>query len=222
MTSTSKLGGPTTGITARTRRRAWMPGAASVLLVAGSCVTSLALLPSTSQAAQRASVGASSTRVGRGRVAHSTVSTYCAKLPASKISPIVGGTVKLFEAVVKKGSLECIYFDTSPGVKVREVVLTMQPHMKPAIFTRSQGEALLKAGSPKTVKILFTTQSSVGIAAFSWTYAKPVNGGQLVGLANYKGSTGYGAVIGGAAKTFGSAASYVSALKKLLALAIAA
>lgn len=222
MTSTSKIGGPMTVIATRSRRRVWIPRAASALLVAGSCVTSLAFLPSTAQAAQRAPVGASSARVGRGPIAHSAVANYCAKIPASKISPIVGATVKLFEAVVNKTSLECIYFDTSVSAKVREVVLTMQPGMNPVIASLSQAEATLKARSPKTVRIIFTAQPSVGKTAFTWTYSKPLNGGQLVGIGYNKGSTGYGAAIGGAAKTFGSAASYVTALKKLLALTIAA
>jgi hypothetical protein len=54
-----------------------------------------------------------------------------------------------------------------------------------------------------------------------------VNGGQLVGIADdvansKKLATGYGAVVGGAAKTFGTGASHLSVLEKLIALDMAA
>ncbi len=80
----------------------------------------------------------------------------------------------------------------------------------------------MAALAPKGVKLIFTSLSSVGKTAFSWTYSKALNGGQLVGIADNKGTTGYGAVVGGAAKTFGAAAGHVPVLERLLALDIAA
>ena len=78
------------------------------------------------------------------------------------------------------------------------------------------------AESPKTVKVIFTSLPSVSPTAFAWTYQKSLNGGQIVGVANNKGTTGYGALVGGAAKNFGAAAGHVPAVEKLLALGMAA
>jgi hypothetical protein len=49
-----------------------------------------------------------------------------------------------------------------------------------------------------------------------------LNGGQLVGVANNKGTTGYGVALGGAAKTCGKAAKHVSTGEHLLAHDLAA
>jgi hypothetical protein len=49
-----------------------------------------------------------------------------------------------------------------------------------------------------------------------------LNGGQLVGVADNIKTTGYGAVMGRGAKTFGSAAAHVPVLERLLKLDMAA
>jgi hypothetical protein len=95
--------------------------------------------------------------------------------------------------------------------------------MPPAeVATLKAAEAFFVAQQPKGVKVLFTALPSLGPTAFSWTYARPVNGGQLVGVANNIKTTGYGAVMGRGAKTFGSAAAHVPVLERLLKLDMAA
>ena len=99
----------------------------------------------------------------------------------------------------------------------------MRPKMLSAeVGTLKAAEAYLAAQSMKGVKILFTALPSLGPTAFSWTYAKPVNGGQLVGVANNVKTTGYGAAMGRGAKTFGSAAAHVPVLERLIRLDMAA
>jgi len=219
MTSTSRVGESpttTTSISRRDRARRY----AGLLLATGICVASLAILPATAQAAKP--VTARSLAQQRS-TAHSAASTYCSKLPASTVSHIVGTTVSLFEAIAKGSTLECIHFGTGASVSRPEVVISMQSRIPASqLATRAKAEAKVAGESPKTVKLIFTSLPSVGPPAFAWTYQKSLNGGQIVGVANNKGTTGYGALVGGAAKNFGAAAGHVPAVEKLLALGMAA
>jgi hypothetical protein len=126
---------------------------------------------------------------------------------------------------VEKTTLECIYFGkvVSTSHPLDEVVISDEPNIpKAEVATRSAAEATLAAKAPKGVKLLFTSESSVGSTAFTWTYSKSLNGGQLAGIANNKGTTGYGVAVGGAASKFGAASKYLSDLEHLLSLDTAA
>jgi hypothetical protein len=199
----------------------------SVLLASVGCLASLALLPPTAQPEQvTGSLPAAFVLVGRSANPRSAVSTFCAHIPATTVSSIIGATVSLFEAVVKNNSLECIYFGKTAATAahpIDEVVFSKQSSIPASqLATRAKAEARIAAESPKGVKLIFTSLPSIGPTAFSWTYAQSLNGGQLVGVANNKGTTGYGVALGGAAKTFGTAAKHVPAGERLLALEIAA
>ncbi len=215
MTSTFSAGASHIPMTISNRCRTWAWRSAGILLAAGSCALSLAIFPSTAEALQPSATGP-----------RSTVSTFCAHIPATMVSSIIGATVSLFEAVVKSNTLECIYFGKAPASvthPIDEVVISKQPGIPASqLATRAKAEARVAAESPKGVKLIFTSLPSVGSTAFSWTYTKSLNGGQLVGVADNKGTTGYGVALGGAAKTFGAAAKHVPAAERLLALDIAA
>jgi hypothetical protein len=187
-----------------------------MLLAAGSCAAPLLILPATAQAQPS----------GRTATPGSAVSSFCAKIPASKVSSTIGTTVSLSQAVLEKTTLECIYFGktaASATHPIDEVVISMQPGIPASeLSTRARAEARVAAESPKGVKLIFAPLPSVGSTAFSWTYAQSLNGGQLVGVADNKGTTGYGVALGGAAKTFGAAAGHVAVGEHLLALDMAA
>ena len=218
-----------TATTPSIRRRTWARWFTGILVAAGSCVASLAVLPATAQAEQRSTAGplrAASVLAGRSSAPRSAVSTFCSHLPASKVSSVVGTKVSLFEAVLEKTTLECIYFGkvaASAAHPIDEVVISKEPGIPASqLATRAKAEARVAAESPKGVKLIFTSLPSVGPTAFSWTYTKALNGGQLVGVADNKGTTGYGVALGGAAKTFGTAAGHVPVGERLLALDLAA
>jgi len=215
MTSTSGAGSSHTAATISIGRRTWARRSAGMLLAAGSCAVSLAVLPATAEAQLP---GRSTPR--------SAVSTLCSHLPASKVSSIIGTRVSLLRAVREKTTLECIYLGKVAATAkhpIDEVVISKEPGIPASeLSTRARAEARVAAESPKGVKLIFTSLPAVGPTAFSWTYAKSLNGGQLVGVANNKGTTGYGVALGGAAKTFGKAAGHVPAGEHLLALDLAA
>ncbi|MGA2805575.1 MAG: hypothetical protein ABSF89_14510 [Acidimicrobiales bacterium] len=216
MTRTSSAGLSHTAATILIGRRTWAFRSAGMLLAAGSCAVSLAVLPATAQAQLP----------GRNSTPRSVVSTFCSHLPAAKVSSIVGSTVSLFEAVLKKTTLECIYLGkvaATTAHPIDEVVISKEPGIPASqLATRTAAEARIAAESPKGVKLIFTSLPSVGPTAFSWTYNKALNGGQLVGIADNRGTTGYGVALGGAAKTFGSAAGHVPVGERLLALDLVA
>jgi hypothetical protein len=87
-----------------------------------------------------------------------------------------------------------------------------------AIATLQQAEARVTAESAKGATVVFTPLPSVGKTAFSWTYLKSLNGGQLAGVADNNKATGYGAAMGRAAATFGKAAAHLTVLERLLSL----
>jgi hypothetical protein len=206
-----------TATTTSIRHGAWARRSIGVLLALGGCAAILAVLPATAQA-----------QLSRGISTPRSASTFCQNknLSVSKVSSIVGTTVSLSQAVLEKTTLECIYFGKVAATvshPIDEVVISMQPSIPAAeLATLAAAEARVAALAPKGVKLIFTSLSSVGKTAFSWTYSKALNGGQLVGIADNKGTTGFGAVVGGAAKTFGAAAGHVPVLERLLALDMAA
>jgi hypothetical protein len=184
------------------------------MMVAACCSASLLLLAATAQAQPS------------GRTASPSASAFCAKIPAARVSSTLGTTVSLSQAVLEKTTLECIYLGEAPASAthpIDEVVISMEPGVPVSeLSTRVKAEARVAAESPKDVKVIFTSLPTVGSTAFSWTYAEALNGGQLVGVADNKGSTAYGVALGGAAKTFGTAAGHVAVGERLLALDIAA
>jgi hypothetical protein len=210
-----------TAMTALIRRRAWAGRCAGMLLAVGSCAAFLAIVSTAAQAQQNG--GAGVLRAAAAPTPSPAASAFCKHFSLSKVSSIVGAKVTLFEAVVSNNTLECIYFGTSISASRPEVIISMQPKIPAAeVATRAAAEARIAAESPKGVKVLFTSLASVGPTAFSWTYAGALNGGQIVGVADNKGTTAYGAAVGGQAKTFGAAAGHVPALERLLALDMAA
>jgi hypothetical protein len=199
------------------------------LLVAVGCTALLAAFPIAAQAQQSrlsTTSPASAGLVGRGYAPRSAASTFCGHISLSQVSKDVNNTLSLNEAVLEKTTLECIYFGkvvASSSHPITEVVISMEPNIpKDQISTRSEAEARLSAESRKGVKLVLTTQSSVSSTAFTWTYSKSLNGGQLAGIASAKGTTGYGVAFGGAASTFGAASKYLSDLEHVLSLDIAA
>ena len=208
----------TTGLVRRGARARWL-----ALLAASGCAASLAFLPATAQAQQHGagSQHAAPVSAGRSSAPGSAISAFCAHFPVKTVSSTVGANERLLEAVIENSSYECIFEPTSASGW--EVIISMNPKIPPAqLATLQAAEASVSAKSPKGVKVLFTALPSLGPTAFSWTYAKPLNGGQLVGVADNTKTTGYGAVMGRGAKTFGSAAAHVPVLERLLKLDMAA
>ena len=73
----------------------------------------------------------------------------------------------------------------------------MRPGIPAAqLATLKAAEARVAPESAKGVKVILTALPSIGKTAFSWTYAAPLNGGQLVGVADNIKTTGYGAAMG--------------------------
>jgi len=183
----------------------------------------MGFLPTAAQAQQHGtgSLHAAPVSAGRSAAPGSAISAFCAHFPTSTVGSIVGAKEMLFEEVIKNSSYECIFLPTSASGW--EVVISMRPKMPPAeLATLKAAEASVSAESPKGVKVLFTALPSLGPTAFSWTYAKPLNGGQFVGVADNIKTTGYGAAMGRGAKTFGSAAAHVPVLEHLLKMDMAA
>ncbi|MGA3216749.1 MAG: hypothetical protein ABSD97_13810 [Acidimicrobiales bacterium] len=200
--------GPTTTPDPR-RSGAWTRRLAGALLAAGCCAGSLAVLPAAAHARQGATL-----RPAVASAPSMSVAAFCAHFPATKISSIIGAKVALFEAVIEKGSWECILEGT------REVVISRDPDIPPSeLSTLKKAEARFKAESPKGVDISFTALPSLGPTAFSWSYTD--NGGLLVGVGNNKGSTAWGAVLGANVKIMGAAAPHVPVVEHLVELDMA-
>lgn len=215
MTSTSGTSRSNTATTISIGRRTRTRRSVVMLLAACGCATFLVALPASSQA-----------RLSGRTATPSSAAAFCAKIPAARVSSTIGATVSLTQAVLEKTTLECIYFGktaASATHPIDEVVISMEPRIPASeLSTRAKAEARVAAESPKDVKLIFTSLPSVGSTAFSWTYTQALNGGQLVGVADNKGTTAYGVVLGGPAKTFGTAAGHVTVGEHLLALDIAA
>ena len=182
------------------------------------------MLPAGAQAARQGTAApqhATTAGTHQRSVPGSAISAFCAHFPVSKVSSIVGANEHLLEAVIKDTSYECIFFGTTAAGW--EVIISMRPIVPPgAISTLKQAEARVAAESAKGVGLVFTALASIGKTAFSWTYSKSLNGGQLVGVADNTKTTGYGAAMGRGAATFGKAAAHVPVLERLLSLDMAA
>jgi hypothetical protein len=200
---------------------------AGLVCAASVCVAALGVFPFAAQAATNSATNSSLARPNSGRPslsAHSAASSYCSKMTAAKISAIVKTTFKFVESRVINSTVECIYFGTvSTSAKGGEVIISMNPRMPYAPLTsRAAAEARISAEVPKNVKLVFTPLPRIGKTAFSWAYQMPINGGQALGIADNKGTTGYGALVGGPAKYFGAPSSHLSTVEQLLALGLTA
>jgi hypothetical protein len=181
----------------------------AVALATLGCVGSLAVLPTTAQAAARVSaVRAAMSMPGANSKPGSVASSFCAHFTASKVSSVVGLKVKLLEAIAEKKTLECIYLSTV------QVIISREPGIPASeLATRAKAEARVKAESPKGVKFTFSSLPSLGATAFTWSYE--LNGGLLIGVADNKGTTGFGTVLGGKPSIVG-APGRVAALERLI------
>jgi hypothetical protein len=140
----------------------------------------------------------------------SAASSFCAHFTASKVSSVVGLKVTLLEAIPEKKTLECIYLSTSAV----QVIISREPGIPASeLATRAKAEARVKAESPKGVKFTFSSLPSLGATAFSWSYK--LHGGLLIGVADNKGTTGFGTVLGGKPSIVG-APGRVAALERLI------
>ena len=140
-----------------------------------------------------------------------------ADFSASKVSSIIGLKVALEGAKVEVTTSECIYIGTF------EVIISRAPGIPAAdLATVAKAEARIKSQSPKGVKFTFTSLPALGPTAFSWSYK--LNGGQLVGVADNEGTTGFGTMLGGIPKLVGvlKKGGVRSALKSLIKLDMAA
>lgn len=200
----------------------------SCLFAAASwCVVVLTVFPTAAQAATSSATttpSAQLTNSNSGLIAHSVASNYCEKLPAAKISAIVKAKFKFIEARVFSFTLECIYSAAVPNSsKGAEIIISTHPRIPVGqVASLSAAEARLTAESPKNVKLVFTALPKIGPTAFSWSYKTPINGGQALGIADNKGTTGFGVFIGGPARRFGVPSSHLSVAEKLLALGMSA
>jgi hypothetical protein len=127
---------------------------------------------------------------GPSAAAASPVSTFCAHLPAAKVSSIVGTGVAFRSATVVKGTLECEY--AGPVV----VVILKEPGLPAAkLATRASAEATAKSGFPAGTRIAFSALPALGASAFSWTAT--IAGTAFNGIGANKGTTGYGVEVSG-------------------------
>ncbi len=165
------------------RARSWRGGALS-LLTASACAVAfsgVALLPS---------VGAAQLKA---HLSDSTASAFCAKMPASKVSSIVGSTLTLGEAVVQGTTLVCLYDGSSATVTLeKETGMAAS-----GIATRKEAEAghkqLFYASQPKPLPkgttISFLPLDALGSTAFYWKGV--IEGIPYGGADAFKGTTGY-------------------------------
>lgn len=188
--------------------RSWRTCRVVLGLALAGAVVSLCAVSLPSASAQGAT--------GRALLPRSAATSFCAHFGASSVSATVGHSVKLLTAQVVNGSDECIFEGAI------RVIISQRPKVTPAgeLSSLAKAEAYLKAESPKGVKITFQALPKLGPTAFSWTY--DLNGGELVGVGDSKGTKAWGALVGGSPKLLGSPSSHVTALEHLIDLDIAA
>jgi hypothetical protein len=166
-------------------------------LIAGLCALSTAVLPASAQA--------------RSATTSAPAKAYCATLPASKVSSIMGFNVQLFDTFVQQGGVfVCVY----GGRRVEVDVYKRSGLQHSQIATQQTFEALV-INHPK-VKANIQLLPKVGRYAFSWTAT--LNRGAVVGVATRFGTTAYYVKISTGAHP-GSLARYLPAIQRLLALA---
>jgi hypothetical protein len=209
-----------------TSRRSRVLRTAGLLAATGWFVVAMSV-SATAQAATssaaRSPVGPS-TNDAQGLIAHSAASSYCAKLPATKISTIVKAKFKFIESRVFDFTLECIYFAAVPNTSNGdEIIISTHPRIPAGqVATLSAAERRLTSESPKNVKLVFTPLPALGPTAFRWSYKTPLNGGQVLGIADNRRTTGFGVLIGGPAQHFGFPINHLNVAERLLTLAMAA
>lgn len=146
----------------------------------------------------------------------SSASAYCAKMPSSKVSAIVGWSVTLGAPVVDATTIACLYEGSAGNVSIEKEtgmaasgIATQQKaeagHKK--LFYASQPKPL-----PKGTTISFTPLAALGSNAFYWTGV--IAGSPYSGADAFKGTTGYFSEMPGALQE--------SKLEQLEKLALAA
>jgi hypothetical protein len=121
----------------------------------------------------------------------SAASAYCARLPATKVSSVVGWTVTFTDADVKGSIFACLYQGSTGNVTIeKETGLPASD-----LATRGDAEAMTQAMFPKGTKITFTPLSALGPAAFYWTAV--IGGHPFSGANTNKGTTGYDSEMSG-------------------------
>jgi hypothetical protein len=136
----------------------------------------------------------------------SAAAAYCAKLPATKVTSIVGGKVSFKGAEVVSTTLECQYAGAA------FVTLLKEPGIPAAnLATLSKAEATALRGFPKGTHVKFAALPALGKTSFSWTAT--IDGQPFAGVGEDQGTTGYGAEMSGNAN--------IPKLERLIALAIA-
>lgn len=123
----------------------------------------------------------------------SSASAYCAGMPASKVSAIVGWSVTLSDELVHGSTLVCLYQGSAGTVTLEKETGIVAS----TIATRSKAEAahkkLFYASQPHPLPagttISFTAATALGPLAFYWNGvigAMPYSGAD-----DYQGTTGY-------------------------------
>jgi len=165
-----------------------------------------------------------STKSAAGLIAHSAASSYCAKLPATKISAAVKAKFKFIESRVFDFTVECVYFAVVPNTSSGdEIIISTHPRIPAGqVATLSAAERRLTSEVPKNVQLSFTPLPALGPTAFRWSYKTPLNGGQVIGIADNRRTTGFGVLIGGPAQHFGFPITHLNAAERLLTLGMAA
>jgi hypothetical protein len=114
----------------------------------------------------------------------SAASTYCAHLPASKVSAIVGWAVRLEDAMVKNTILVCLYVGSGNVSLEKDTPMSIS-----AFSTRAKAEAMAKEMFPKGTPITFSPLPALGATAFYWTAI--IGGHPFSGANDNRGVTGY-------------------------------
>lgn len=119
--------------------------------------------------------------------------SFCAKMPSSKVSSIVGWTVTLGAPVVAGRTIACLYEGSGGDVSIEK-----ESNMAASgIATRQKAEAghkkLFYASQPqplpKGTTISFEPLAALGASAFYWTAV--IEGSAWSGADAFKGTTGY-------------------------------
>lgn len=165
-----------------TRSRRWR-GAVSLLAVsAGITLISTVALTSVAGAAQI-----------EAHATSASASAFCAKMPSSKVSSIVGWTVTLDQPVVEGSTIACLYQGSSGNVTLEKE--TGMPAS--GISTLKESEATHKklfyasqpAPLPKGTTLSFKPLAALGSNAFFWNGV--IEGKPYSGADAFKGTTGY-------------------------------
>lgn len=124
---------------------------------------------------------------------NSSASAFCAKMPASKVSSIVGSTVTLGEAVVQGAILVCLYDGSSTTVTLEKETGMAASGLSSLQKAEAGHKKLFYASQPnplpKGTTISFSPLAALGSNAFYWTGV--IEGTRYSGADAFKGTTGY-------------------------------